>query len=97
MILGSTEPPAPRRPPAAGPSARSARSGVGTSRRRRRHREILTFSAVRTTHAAGAGCLLTVRHDAQALAKASSTRSCAASRSPALTRTMNRHSFLNSR
>ena len=36
-------------------------SGTGTSRRRRRHREMFRFSAVRTTHAAGAGCLLSVR------------------------------------
>jgi len=27
----------------------------------RRHREMFAFSAVRTTHAAGAGCLLTLR------------------------------------
>jgi hypothetical protein len=50
-------------------------SATETSRRRRRHREMFIFSAVRTTHALGAGCLLTVRHDEQALAKASSTRS----------------------
>jgi hypothetical protein len=37
------------------------------------------FSAVRTTHAAGAGCLLTVRQEAQARAKASATSSCALS------------------
>jgi hypothetical protein len=29
---------------------------------------MFAFSAVRTTHAAGAGCLLTARHDAQARA-----------------------------
>ena len=95
MILGSTELPAA--PPAAGRSATSARSGTATSRPRRRHREIPVFSAVRTTQAAGTGCLLTVRHDAQALAKASSTRSCAVSRSPTLTTTANRHSSLASR
>jgi transposase len=82
---------------ALGRSATSARSGTGTSRRRRRHREILAFSAVWTTNAAGAGCLLTAGHDAQARAKASATRSCAASRSPTLTTTVNRHSSLTSR
>jgi hypothetical protein len=37
------------------------------------------FSAVRTTHAAVAGCRLTVRHDAHARANASATTSCAVS------------------
>jgi hypothetical protein len=46
-----------------------ARCAVGNSRlrpraRRRRHQEMFALSAVRTTHAAGAGCLPTVRHDA---------------------------------
>jgi hypothetical protein len=36
--------------------------------------EPVAFSAVRTTHAAGAGFLLTVRHDAHARAKASSNK-----------------------
>ncbi|MGA8454876.1 MAG: hypothetical protein WB800_05710 [Streptosporangiaceae bacterium] len=40
---------------------------------------------------AGAGCALTVDQDAQALAKASATRSCAVSRSPTLINTVNRH------
>ena len=40
-------------------------SGTGTSRRRSRHQEIFAFGAVQTTHAAGAGCLLTARHDAK--------------------------------
>ena len=53
--------------------------GTDTSRRSRRHREMFAFSAVRATHPKGAGCLLTVRHDAQARSKASSTRSRAVS------------------
>jgi hypothetical protein len=73
------------------------RSATDTSRRRRRHREMFAFSAVRTTHATGAGCLLTMRQDAQARAKASSTSSCAVSRSPTLTRTVNRQSSLDLR
>jgi hypothetical protein len=32
---------------------------------------MFAFSAIRTTHAFGAGCLLTVRHEAQARADAS--------------------------
>ena len=40
------------------------------------------LSAVRTAHAFGAGCLLTVRQDAHARANASSTRSLAVSWSP---------------
>jgi hypothetical protein len=55
------------------------------------------FSAVRTTHAAGAGCLLTVRQEAQARAKASATSSCALSWSPTVTRTVRRQSSLELR
>jgi len=76
----------------AGTSVTMPGSGTDTSRRRRRHRETFAFSAVRTTQAAGAGCLLTVRHDAHARAKASATNSCAVSWSPTLTRTVRRHS-----
>ena len=92
MILGSTG--LSDVPPAVGRSATVPGSGTGSSRRRRRHREMFAFSAVRTTHAAGAGCLLTVRHDAQARVNASSTRSWAVSRSPTLTRMVRRHSSL---
>jgi hypothetical protein len=92
MILGSTGP--SLAPPLLGKSATVPRSGTATSWRRRRHREMFMFSAVRTTHAAGAGCRLTFRHDAQARAKASSTRSWAVSWSPTLTRTARRHSSL---
>lgn len=46
----------------------------------------VAFSAVRITPAVGAGCLLTVRHDARARANASSTRSWSVSWSPTLTR-----------
>ena len=45
----------------------------GTSRRRRRQYDVRRFSAVRTTQARGAGCLPTVRQDAQARANASAT------------------------
>ncbi len=62
----------------AGSAARPG-SGTDTSRRRRRPREMFAFSAVRTTHAAGAGWLLTACHDAKARANASSTRSFAVS------------------
>ena len=55
---------------------------------------MFAFSAVRTNHAVGAGCLLTVRHEAHARAKASATRSCAVSLSPTLSKTVNRHSSL---
>jgi hypothetical protein len=82
---------------AAGRSASTPGSASGTSRRRRRHRDTCAFSAVRTTHAAGAGCVPTVRHDAHARANASATRSCARSRSLTLTRTVNRHSSLDLR
>ena len=44
---------------------------------------------------AGAGCLLTVGHDAQARANATATRSCAVSWSPTLTKTARRQSFLD--
>jgi hypothetical protein len=93
MIRGSTGLSAAAYP-AAG-RANTPGSGSDISRRRRRHREMLAFSAVRTTHAAGAGCLLTDRHDAQARAKASSTSSCATSRSLTLTRTENGHASLD--
>jgi hypothetical protein len=46
------------------------------------------FSAVRTTHARGAGCRLTVRHDVQARVKASATRSSASGRPATLTCTI---------
>jgi hypothetical protein len=91
MICGSTAPPGPS---LLARSAIAAGSGIGNSLQRRRHREMFAFSAVRTTHAAGAGCLLTVRHDAQARTNASATRSCAASLSPTLSKTVNRHSSL---
>ena len=78
-------------------SATAPGSGSGTSLRRRRHRETFAFSAVRTTHAVGAGCLLTVPQDAHARAKASATRSCAVSRSPTLTRTMRKQSSFAAR
>ena len=94
MIRGST---GPLGPSGLARSAIAAGSGIGTSLRRRRHREMFAFSAVRTTHAAGAGCLLTVRHEAHARAKASATRSCAVSLSPTLSRTVNRHSSLDLR
>jgi hypothetical protein len=58
---------------------------------------MFAFSAVRTTHAAGAGCLLTVRQDAQARANASATSSCAVSWSPTLIRTVRRNSSLDLR
>ena len=73
MMLGSTG--LSDAPWAAGSLTTVPGSATETSRRRRRHREMFIFSAVRTTHALGAGCLLTVRHDEQARAKASSTRS----------------------
>jgi hypothetical protein len=95
MIRGSTGP--PNGSPAAGRSASTPGSANGTSRRRRRHRDTCAFSAVLTTHAAGAGCRPTVRHRAHARAKASATRSCAASWSPTLTMTVNRHSSLDLR
>src|SRR5262249_32863761 len=84
-------------PSIVGMSATVAGSGTATSRRRRRHQEMFAFSAVRTTHAAGAGCVLIVRHEAHARAKASATRSCAASWSPTLTSTVRRHSSLDRR
>jgi hypothetical protein len=58
---------------------------------------VFVFSAVRTTHAAGAGCLPTVRHDAHARAKASATSSCAVSWSPTLIKTVRRQSSLDPR
>jgi hypothetical protein len=94
MVPGSTGLSDP--PQTTGRSATVPGSGTDTSRRRRRHREMFAFSAVRITHAAGAGCLLTVRHDEQARAKASSTRSCAVSRSPTLIRTVRRQSSFGS-
>jgi hypothetical protein len=84
-------------PSVAATSARAPGSAIATSRRLRRHREMLTFSAVRTTHASGAGCLPTFRHDAHARANASATNSWAVSRSPTLTRTVIRHSSLDRR
>ena len=90
MIRGSTV--LPNVSPTAGKSATVPGSDTGTSRRRRRHRETLRFSAVRTTQAFGAGCLLMVRQDAQARAKASSTSSRAVSWSLTLIRTVRRHS-----
>jgi hypothetical protein len=95
MIRGSTG--LPDAPSAAGTSMTTPGSAMTISRRRRRHQEMLVFSAVRTTHAAGAGCLLTVRHDAQALAKASATSSCARSWSPTLISTVRRQSSLDLR
>jgi hypothetical protein len=55
MIRGSTE--SSEDSLMAGGSAIVPGSGTDTSRRR--HREKLVFSAVRATHALGAGCLLT--------------------------------------
>jgi hypothetical protein len=55
------------------------------------------LSAVRTTHAAGTGCLLTVAHDAQARAKGSATGSCATSWLPTLIKTARRQSSLDLR
>ncbi len=40
------------------------------------------FSAVRTTQARGAACVLTLPHDVQARAKAAATRSSASCQSP---------------
>jgi hypothetical protein len=95
MIRGSTG--VPDAALIVGRSVTMPGSGTETSRRRRRHREMFAFSAVRTTQAAGAGCLPTVRHDAHARAKASATSSCAVSWSPTLTRTVRRHSSLDLR
>lgn len=66
MIRGSTEWPAVSS--LAGISATMLGSDTDISRRWRRHREMFAFSAVRTTQAAGAGWLPTLRHDAQARA-----------------------------
>jgi hypothetical protein len=82
---------------AAASSRTAAWSGTTTSWRRRRQRETFMLSAVRTTHAFGDGCLLTLCHAVQARANASATRSCAVSRSPTLTRTARRQSSLASR
>lgn len=50
--------------------------------RRRRHQDTRMLRAVRTTHAAGAGCRLSCGQEAQARAYASATRSSASARSP---------------
>jgi hypothetical protein len=59
-------------------------STSGSSRRRLRHRDLRTLTAVRTTHAAGAGWRLTFRRSAQARANASATCSSSSSMSPVL-------------
>ena len=63
----------------------------GTSRRRRRHHDTRVFTAVRTTHATGAGCRLTFAQDLQARAKASATSSSARCGSTPLAATARRH------
>jgi hypothetical protein len=58
---------------------------------RRRHHDAPAFSAVRTTHARGAGWRRTFRHDNHALANASATWSSASCTLPVLAATALRH------